>query len=54
VAIVNAQSEAIVAVGAIIAGIPMVDQIDIAQIANGQHVIVEDGVVTVDAGPQHQ
>lgn len=46
-AIVNAQSEAIVAVGAIIAGIPMVDQIDIGQIATGQHVVVENEVVTV-------
>lgn len=46
-AIVNAQSEAIVAVGAIIAGIPMADQIDIAQIATGQHVRVEDGAVVV-------
>ncbi|MBN1936170.1 MAG: DUF126 domain-containing protein [Anaerolineae bacterium] len=47
-AIVNAQSEAIVAVGAIIAGIPMVDQIDIARIATGQYVTVEDGAVIVD------
>jgi predicted aconitase with swiveling domain len=46
-AIVNAQSEAIVAVGAIISGIPMVDQIDIAQIQDGDDVVVEDGVVTV-------
>jgi predicted aconitase with swiveling domain len=47
-AIVNAQSEAIVAVGAIIADIPMADQVDIAQIATGDHVTVEDGVVTID------
>lgn len=46
-AIVNAQSEAIVAVGAIIADIPMADQVDIARIATGQHVVVEDGAVTV-------
>jgi predicted aconitase with swiveling domain len=51
-AIVNAQSEAIVAVGAIIADIPMVDQIDITQIADGQYVVVEDGIVTVGAGLQ--
>ncbi|MBN1583962.1 MAG: DUF126 domain-containing protein [Anaerolineae bacterium] len=51
-AIVNAQSEAIVAVGAIIADIPMVDQIDIAQIENGQYVVVEDGAVTVSTGSQ--
>jgi predicted aconitase with swiveling domain len=47
-AIVNAQSEAIVAVGAIISGIPMVDQVDICQIHTGDHVVVQDGVVTVD------
>ncbi len=45
-AIVNAQSEAIVAVGAIISEIPMVDQVDISQIHNGDYVIVEDGTVT--------
>jgi predicted aconitase with swiveling domain len=45
-AIINAQSEAIVAVGAIISHIPMVDQIDVAQIRDGDHVIVDDGVVT--------
>lgn len=49
-AIVNAQSEAIVAVGAIMAGIPMVDQIDLSQIADGQRVVVEDGLVTLGAG----
>ncbi len=47
-AIVNAQSEAIVAVGAIIADIPMVDQIDVTQISTGQHVVVDNGVVTVE------
>ena len=46
-AIVNAQSEAIVAVGAIISDIPMVDQVDIAQIATGDYVLIEDGVVTI-------
>jgi predicted aconitase with swiveling domain len=46
-AIVNAESEAIVAVGAIIADIPMVDQVDIALIRDGDWVTVEDGVVTV-------
>jgi predicted aconitase with swiveling domain len=46
-AIVNAQSEAIVAVGAIISDIPMVDRVDIAQIRDGDHVVVEDGTVTV-------
>ncbi|MGQ9767107.1 MAG: aconitase X swivel domain-containing protein [Anaerolineae bacterium] len=46
-AIVNAESEAIVAVGAIIADIPMVDQIDISLLRDGDWVIVEDGSVTV-------
>jgi len=39
-AIINARSEAIVAVGAIIAGIPMVDRVDIAQIRTGDPVEV--------------
>jgi len=47
VAIINAESEAIVAVGAIIAGIPMVDHVDITAIQDGDWVTVEDGVVTV-------
>jgi predicted aconitase with swiveling domain len=34
-AIVNAESEAIVALGAIMAGIPMIDEIDISQITTG-------------------
>jgi predicted aconitase with swiveling domain len=46
-AMINAQSEAIVAVGAIISDIPMVDQIDVSQIADGDHVVVENGTVTV-------
>ena len=46
-AIVNAQSEAIVAVGAIIAEIPMVDHIDVTQIHDGDYIVVEDGTVTV-------
>ena len=46
-AIINARSEAIVAVGAIIASIPMVDRIDIGQIKNGDMVEVngEDVIV---------
>ncbi len=47
VALVNAESEAIVAVGAIIADIPMVDQVDISLIRDGDWVVVEDGTVTV-------
>ncbi len=40
-AIVNAESEAIVAVGALIGGIPMVDQIDIARLCTGMRVEVD-------------
>ncbi len=47
-AIVNAQSEAIVAVGAIISDTPMVDLVDIAQIQTGDTVTVQDGVVTIE------
>jgi predicted aconitase with swiveling domain len=47
-AIVNAQSEAIVAVGAIISEIPMIDLIDVAQIRTGDIVTVQDGVVIVE------
>jgi predicted aconitase with swiveling domain len=46
-AIINARSEAIVAVGAIIANIPMVDHVDIAQIRTGDRVQVtgEDVII---------
>lgn len=47
VAIVNAESEAIVAVGAIISDIPMVDRIDITQIQSGDWVVVDGETVTV-------
>lgn len=43
VALVNARCEAIVAVGAIIAGIPAIDQVDITQIASGDWVRIEEG-----------
>ena len=46
-AIINAQSEAIVAVGAIISGIPMVDQVDIAQIKTGDSVQIDGACVVV-------
>lgn len=46
-AILNAESEPIVAVGAIISEIPMVDQIPIEQIHTGDWVEVEGGRVTV-------
>ncbi len=44
---INASSEAIVAVGAIIANIPMVDGIDIAQIRTGDEVTIDGEWVTV-------
>lgn len=46
-AIINAESETIVAVGAIISDIPMVDQIDITQIATGDLVAVNGARVRV-------
>jgi hypothetical protein len=48
VAIINAESEVIVAVGAIIGEIPMVDHIDIAQIRTGDRVRVQGDHVTVE------
>jgi predicted aconitase with swiveling domain len=45
-AILNAESEPIVAVGAIISGIPMVDQVDIASLRTGDWVQIEGGRVT--------
>jgi predicted aconitase with swiveling domain len=47
-AIVNAESEAIVAVGAIIAGIPMVDQVDITKIRSGDRVRLHGDRLTVE------
>jgi predicted aconitase with swiveling domain len=47
VAIINAESEAIVAVGAIISDIPMVDQVEIAHFRTGDWVRVELDRVTV-------
>ena len=47
-AIINAHSEAIVAVGAIIAGIPMVDKVDIAMIRTGDHVQVDGKNIVVE------
>lgn len=46
-AMINGNSEAITAVGAIIADIPMIDQIDIGQIETGDRVRVDDGQVTI-------
>jgi predicted aconitase with swiveling domain len=47
VAIVNAEADPVVAVGAIISDIPMVDQVDIARIHTGDWVEVRDGEVVV-------
>ncbi len=47
-AIVNAESEAIVAVGAIISDIPMVDQVHIAQIHTGDRIRVAGERVIVE------
>jgi predicted aconitase with swiveling domain len=49
-AILNAESEAIVAVGAIISDIPMVDQINVGLIATGDLVTVDGSRVTVEKG----
>jgi len=46
--IINAESEAIVAVGAIIADIPMVDLLDIARIRTGDAVIIEGALVEIN------
>ena len=47
VAIINAESEAIVAVGAIMAEIPMVDRVEIARIRTGDWVHVDGDCVVV-------
>ena len=47
-AIINAESEAIVAVGAIISQIPMVDQVDTSLIESGDRVLVDGSRVTVE------
>ena len=46
-AIVNAESEAIVAVGAIMADIPMVDLVDVTRISTGDWVQVDGDCVIV-------
>ena len=46
-AMLNAQSEAIVAVGAIIADIPMVDQLSLQFIQDGDWVVVDGDAVEV-------
>ncbi len=46
-AIINRESEPIVAVGAIISNIPMVDEVDISQIHSGDHVRVDGDTITI-------
>lgn len=50
IAIVNQVADSVVVVGAIIAEIPMVDQIDIAQIKTGDEVEVDGTAGTVKVG----
>ncbi len=48
-AIVNAESEPIIATGAAISDIPLVDQMDISQIKSGDRVRLSGGLLTVYA-----
>lgn len=50
-AILNAESEPIVAVGAIIADIPMVDHLPIAEIHTGDYVSVDGEHIRISATP---
>lgn len=53
-AMLNARSEPIVAVGAILADIPMLDEIDISQIHTGDWVTVDGDCVEVRATSNHK
>jgi predicted aconitase with swiveling domain len=46
-AIINAESEPIVAVGAIISEIPMLDRVALEEIRTGEQVEIRDAVITV-------
>lgn len=46
-AIINAESEPIIATGAIISDIPMVDQVPIEEITTGDRIIINGSEVTV-------
>jgi predicted aconitase with swiveling domain len=48
-AIVNAEADPVVAVGAVIADIPMVDHVDVLQIHTGDWVEIHDGAVLIRA-----
>lgn len=47
-AMINANSDAVTTVGAIIADIPMVDQVDVSLIRTGMIVSVEEGLVEAE------
>lgn len=49
-AIINRESEAIVAVGAIIADIPMMDQVDVSLIQTGDYVRVDGPTLLIERG----
>jgi hypothetical protein len=46
-AIVNAEADPVVAVGAVIAEIPMVDRVDLSQIHTGDWVEIRDGELLI-------
>jgi predicted aconitase with swiveling domain len=46
-AIINTESDPIVAVGAIISEIPMLDRVDIAELATGDWIEIQDGTLNV-------
>lgn len=50
-AIINAVSEAVVAVGAIISDIPMVDLVDVTEFQDGDVVMLDGGTVVIERTP---
>ncbi len=52
--IINAESEAVVAVGAIISEIPMVDHIEISRLATGMRVTINDQLVETHEGHERK
>jgi predicted aconitase with swiveling domain len=51
VAIVNAEADPVVAVGAVIADIPMVDQVDLSRIRTGDWIEIRDDELVVSSSP---
>jgi predicted aconitase with swiveling domain len=49
-AIVNVEADPVVAVGAVIADIPMIDRVDISQIHTGDWVEIRDGELLIRPG----